>query len=779
MISLTIITKDRGSYTQRTEFDVNRFTKYFYEIVFDTGMNHDSATLEKVLANTIEFIQGFEEIPANKLGEYILRYTNEAISLENPDFKWVSASVVRRTLYKDVSKIRGFDYKKGYGNFLSLLRMGVEIGLYDEALIKKYTPEEIEEIASFIDPSLDKEFDYAGLDLMTDKYLIRNYKKEIVELPQERYAVVAMTLMQNEKPEKRMEYIRKAYTYVANKLIGLATPTLMNAGKPQGSFSSCHVLTMSDDLINIFDTNTATARFSQAGAGIGIYLGFLRGKGSWIRGQKGRASGVTHPSRLLSVLAEYVNQLGSRPAGVALYLPAWHSDIFNFLELRLKTGTQEKRAHSIKTAVCFPDEFWRRLENLENWTLFDPYEFKKLTGVNINNLYDKKRLQDGEEPNMQDHAFTYTYRMAEKDSRFELSEVVQAKDVYKGLFESRKTSGTPYIYNTDTVARMNPNGHAGLIYSSNLCSEIMQNMSSDKLTYEVIVKEGVKSYIDKRIEVGDMVTCNLSSLNHSRLHRPEWEPLFDDVVAIQMRMLDNVIELDRAVVPQAIATNRKYRSVGVGAMGIVEHLTENGFKWESKETTEEFGRIFKKVLKSAIKASHELAMEKGTYEVFEGSDWHTGEFFDKRGFYGDEWEETRELASKGLRNAYIIAIAPTSSNAVLNDTTPSADPLFDVVYKEDKQGIELLRIPSNYNNKTKWFYKSGFQMDEMWAINHIAEAQKYVDQGISHNMHVSKSIKAKEMLRLDLGAWKKGLKTIYYTYTSSMAKADDCIMCEG
>lgn len=776
---MTIITKDRGSYIQKTEFTRERFTRYFYQIVEDTGRTHDATLLEGILNKTIDFIEGFEEVQANKLCEYILRYTNEAISTSNPDLKWVAASAIRRQLYKDVSKLRGFNYKKGYGNFHSLIIMGVESGLYDQTLINKYSQEEIEAIGAMIDPSLDKEFDYAGLDLLMDKYLIKNYDGAIVELPQERYAVVAMTLMQDEPKDKRMEYIGKAYKYVSNKLIGLATPTLMNTGKPQGSFSSCHVLTMDDDLVSIFDTNKDTARFSQAGAGIGIYMGFLRGRGSWIRGYKGRASGVTHPSRSLSVLSEYVNQLGSRPAGVALYLPVWHLDIFEFLELRLKTGTQEKRAHSIKTGICFPDEFWRRLEAKENWSIFDPYEFKKITGAEINNLYDKRLLREGEEPNMQDHAFTYMYRLAERDPRFQLRETVRAVDIYKGLFESRKTSGTPYIYNSDTVARLNPNGHAGFIYSSNLCTEIFQNQSPDKVVSEEIIKDGVDTYIKTMKKAGDMVTCNLSSLNHARVHTPEWEHLFEDVIAIQVRMLDNVISLDRAVVPQAIATNRKYRSIGLGGMGVVEHLTDNGFRWESKETTEEFGRIFKKTLKATIKASHELALEKGSYEVYEGSDWQNGAFFDKRGFYGDEWNEIREMASRGMRNAYIIAVAPTSGNAVLNDTTPSADPLFDVIYKEDKQGIELLRIPSNYNNKTKWYYKSGFEMDEMWAICHIAEAQKYVDQGISHNMHISADTKATEMLRLDLGAWRKGLKTVYYTYTSTMEKAKDCIMCEG
>lgn len=304
-------------------------------------------------------------------------------------------------------------------------------------------------------------------------------------------------------------------------------------------------------------------------------------------------------------------------------------------------------------------------------------------------------------------------------------------------------------------------------------------MSPDKLVQETITTSNGKDVLVITKEIGDMVTCNLSSFNWAKAVNEKWLPKFEQVIKMQTRLLDNVISLNRAVVPQAISTNNRYRAIGLGDMGLIEYLTTNAFQWESKDTTEEIGRLFKMKLKAVIKASHELAIEKGSYSLFEGSSWNTGEFFDKRGFYGDEWNEYREMASKAMRNSYLQAVAPTSSNAIINDTTPSLDPLYDVIYKEKKSGIEVLRIPSNFNNKTRWYYKSGFEMDEMWAITHIAEAQKYVDQGISHNMQVNVGIKGSEMLRLDLGAWNKGLKGIYYTFTSTMDKPDNCVNCEG
>lgn len=302
-------------------------------------------------------------------------------------------------------------------------------------------------------------------------------------------------------------------------------------------------------------------------------------------------------------------------------------------------------------------------------------------------------------------------------------------------------------------------------------------MSPDVLISNELLENG--TVVTKSKGEG-LVTCNLNSLVLNNVFGSKNEDVdLQRVVNIQVRMLDNVISLNRTVVNQATHTNQLYRAIGAGAMGLVTLLTDEGIRWESNDASEYTGKVFKEYMKALIKASHTIAMEKGSYPFFEGSDWQTGEFFDKRGLFNDEWLEYREMASKGMRSGYISAIAPTSSNSLIMDSSPSIDPPYAVVYREVKSGLNVICVPSNYNNKTKWFYKSGFEMDEMWAINIVASAQKYVDQGISHNMHVSKSIKGSEMLRLDMGAWKKQLKTIYYTYTEDYEKDDSCIMCQA
>jgi ribonucleoside-diphosphate reductase alpha chain len=772
-VLLTIVLKDRKSHIQKSKFNVDRFNRFIDEIVADAGKEFEKADIDLLKQKLIENITSRDEIYAEKMFDLVIREANDLITPDKPYFTYLAASALRRKLYKLASKHRGFNYRKKYGDFLSFVYQMTEQGLYSD-IIESYSEEEIIEAGKLIDPEKDKLFSYAGLFLLDKIYLKKGYNGETLELPQERFLSTVMYLLKDEPKEKRMDLIKEAYWAASNHYIGFATPTLKNAASPHGTLSSCHEIVWDDDLWNIYDVQKQTARFSQNGAGIGIYAGYLRARGSWIRNYKNRATGIVHPSRAMSVLAEYVNQLGQRKAGIAIYLPAWHKDIFDFLDLRLKTGSQELRAHSIKTAVCLPDEFMRRLKNRENWTIVDPYEVKKKLGIDINRLYDKKKLKEGEEPNKYDHAFTYYYRQIEK-ANLELKETVQAKEIYKSIYESRKTSGTPYLYFSDTAARMNPNSHKGMPLASNLCSEIIQNQSADMLIDEYFDVES--GSVVTEIKTGDLVTCNLSSLVLHNVFTQDVD--LQRVIDIQVRLLDNVISLNRTVVPQATITNRRYRAIGLGALGLATLLAEKGIPWESFESYKYVNELFEKIAMATIKASHKLAMEKGSYPYFEGSEWQTGEYFEKRGYNSEEWLEIKEMAKKGMRNGYLMAVAPTSSNSIIMNGSPSLDPLYEVVYLEEKEGMNTIIVPSNYNDKTKKYYKSGFAMDEMWAINIISAAQKHVDQSISHNMHILKSTKASEMLRLDLGAWNKGLKTIYYTYTEDYERDENCIMCEA
>ncbi|MFO1442978.1 ribonucleoside-diphosphate reductase subunit alpha [Bacillus sp. Bva_UNVM-123] len=775
---MTLITKDRKSHIQKTEFNKERFDKFVNEIVQDSEKKFEPSAIKQLKDNIIVQLEGRSEIEAERLFDLIIRESNDNITKNTPSFTYLSASALLRKIYKKASKERGFDYRKGYGDYYSFVLMMTEKGLYSEDIIKSYSEKELKQAGKIIDKNKDRLFSYAGLFLLDKNYLIKSYSGKQLELPQERFLTTALYLMKDEKKTKRMDYVREAYWVLSNQYVGLATPTLMNSGRPLGTLSSCHILTMDDSLKSIMDVIKDVSTFSQNGAGIGTYLGYLRAGGSWIRGYKGRSTGVVHPCRLLSNIAEYVDQLGARKGGIAVYLPLWHLDIFDFLDLRLKTGSQERRAHSIFTAVCIPDEFMRRLNNRETWTIVDPYEVNKKLGIDLNTLYDNKKLRDGEIPNEVDHAFTYYYRIVEK-SELELKRVVQAKDIYANIYTARKTGGTPFLYYSDTSARMNPNSHKGIPHASNLCTEIIQNMSPDKHEEDVLKEGGVVL----QIKHGEgLVTCNLNSLVLPNVFKDDTIDL-QRVTDIQMRMLDNVISLNRTPVQQASHTNKQYRAVGAGAMGLATLIADRQIQWDSNEAVEFADNLFEKYAYSLILSSHKLAVEKGSYPLFEGSEWHTGEYFEKRGYSASEWLELKDkVMNGGIRNSYLAAIAPTGSNSVImGGVSPSCDPLYEVIYQEEKAGMNVTMIPPNYSPKTMWFYKSGFEMDEMWSINIISAIQKHIDQGISHNMHIHKSIKASEMLRLDVGAWEKGLKTIYYTYsdTNNVDRSEGCSFCEA
>lgn len=266
---MVVITKDRKSHTQKSEFMEERFDRFFNEIIKDSSYEYDKEKLAKIKAEVIEHVNSKKELEADKLFDLIIRASNEHITANTPEFTYLSASALRRKLYKHASKNRGFDYKSGYGDYYSFAIQMVEQGIYDESILNSYTEQELRKAGKLIDVSKDKKFSYAGLFMLNNTYLKKGYQKEILELPQERFLTVALYLMRDEKKSKRMDFVREAYWALSNHLIGLATPTLLNAGGTNGTLSSCHIITPDDDLKSIMRSVDQTAMFSQNGAGIG------------------------------------------------------------------------------------------------------------------------------------------------------------------------------------------------------------------------------------------------------------------------------------------------------------------------------------------------------------------------------------------------------------------------------------------------------------------------------------------------------------------------------
>ncbi|WOV84536.1 ribonucleoside-diphosphate reductase subunit alpha [Sporosarcina jeotgali] len=672
---------------------------------------------------------------------------------------FVAARLYLQKLYADQQQLRGAAV---YSNFAGHVASLVEQGLYTEDLMKNYSTDELTAIGALIKPERDKLFTYIGLKTLMDRYAAVNYSKVPVELPQERWLVIAMTLMQRETGD-RIGKIAEAYWAMSNLYMTVATPTLSNAGKPHGQLSSCFIDTVDDSLTGIYNSNTDIANLSKYGGGIGVYMGKVRSRGSSIRGFKGASSGVLPWIKQLNNTAVSVDQLGQRQGAVAVYLDVWHKDIFTFLDLKLNNGDERLRAHDIFTGVCLPDLFMEAVDARADWHLFDPHEVRTVMGYSLEDSYDEAK-----------GAGTFRERYEACVNHPEISkETVPAIEIMKRIMRSQLETGTPYMFYRDEVNRANPNKHAGIVYSSNLCSEIMQNMSATE--FESVTLED--DIVVTRSKPGDFVVCNLSSVN---LGKAVPAGVLERLIPIQVRMLDNVIDLNKIPVVQAQRTNSRYRGIGLGTFGWHHLLALEGIQWESDDAVEFADRLYEQIAYLTIRSSMEIAGEKGAYPLFEGSDWETGAYFDKREYVSEEWNELRKsVAETGIRNGYLMAVAPNSSTSVIAGSTASIDPVFKPFYHEEKKDYKLPVIAPDLNHNTYDVYRrSAYIVDQRWSIKQNAARQRHIDQSISFNFYVPNNIRASVLLNLHLQAWKSGMKTTYYT-RSTASEIEECEWCHS
>jgi ribonucleoside-diphosphate reductase alpha chain len=704
-----------------------------------------------------------KEMSLDQLENLMILTAVERISSLEPRWTYVAAHFYLKRLYRLSSIARDTSAERGYGSFYELINMLAGLGIYKKELLNSYSRDEIDDLEKVIDSEKDKLFTYIGLLTMAERYLARSHEGQFLELPQERFMIIAMTLLANEPKEKRIELIKEGYWALSNLYMTVATPTLSNAGKSYGQLSSCFIDTVEDDLRNIYDTNTDVSTLSKNGGGIGIYLGKIRSRGSDIKGFKGISSGVIPWMKQLNNTAVSVDQLGQRQGAIAVYLDVWHKDIFPFLDAKLNNGDERQRTHDLFTGVCVPDLFMEQVEKRGDWYLFDPHEVRRVMGYSLEDYFDEEK-----------GAGSFCEKYLECVQHPGIShDVVPAIEILKSIMVSQLETGTPYMFYRDTVNRMNANQHKGMIYCSNLCTEIAQNMSPTVLEEEKI--EDGKIVIYKK--PGDFVVCNLSSIS---LAKSVMDDVLERLISIQVRMLDNVIEINDIPVLQAQITNKNYRGIGLGTFGWHHLLALKGIKWESDEAVSYCDSLYEEIAFLTIKASHELAKEKGSYPYFAGSDWSTGAYFTKRDYTTPRWQELmNEVKQNGIRNGYLMAVAPNSSTSILAGSTASIDPIFRLEYSEEKKDYKIPVTAPDLSAKTTWYYKAAYHIDQHWSISQNAMRQRHIDQSISFNMYVRNDIKAKALLDLHTDAWKSGLKTTYYVRSTSGTEIDECESCHS
>jgi len=802
-------------------------------------LNIDDKEIEDIV-NRLK-LEIYEGIKEDDFFNILERLIIEKVSVEKEDFEFLAARVALYKLYMQIARKRGIEFK-GFDSiynpekFVENIYRGVEKGFYGEYLIKEYSREELLEMAKEIDWRRDLLFRYMGIKTLEDRYLVKDDDGKPFELIQEMYALIALTLALPEKKEKRLEWAKKFYWVLSTHRSTAATPTLMNARRPFPQLSSCFVLTVDDFLFDIFDNLQKVAEISKFAGGVGIYLGKIRAKGSQIQQYKNVAQGVIPVVRLLNDIAVYVDQLGIRKGAISPTLDIWHMDILDFLEIKTTHGDERLKAHDVFPAVSIPDIFMKRLKRFletgepQRWTLFDPftvriylakklfnelkqkYDFKEKRISNLSfefmlefeseekakefeeNEKDKflATLREGNKvfvkvKGLEDYwgeEFEKLYEELEKlDSKEILKKEVDLFELWRKLVGAIFEQGMPFIFFRDTANRLNPNKHKGIVYSSNLCMEIVEPMSP---TLHLEYKEENGKIIHVK-QAGHFPTCNLASINLGIVNTKEE---IEKVLPIVVRMLDNVLDVQYSAVLESRVYNRNFRSIGIGVNNYHYMLAKKFINWESERHLKYADKIFELIAFYAVKASVELAKEKGKYPYFDGSDWSKGILFGKtkeqlmeetkRTGNNLPWDELVEEVKKyGMRNGNLLALMPTSATSVILGGTASIDPVFDLVYKEEKMNGIIPRVMPEAS-KLGYFYKSAYLIDQTWSIRAAAVRQKWVDQSQSFNLYVDPNkIDGPTLTRYYLLAWELGLKAVYYLRSKSMTDIEECESCQA
>ena len=749
--------------------EMRKIIKNFKNLGYECDVINELRNIQSSYPSDYNLIQLYHKVKSfitpnmnhKKLLDILIRSSLELTSIESPKWEFISSIFLSIKIHKQV---RQQNEKYNINSFYDKLKIYTEMGLYNERLLECYLKEEIDEISQIIDNSKDKLFNYSGLNLLYKRYLLRTFDNIVVETPQEMFLGIALQLALPEKDNK-INFIKDLYDILSNLKVTMATPTISNARKPHHQLSSCFIDVVDDSLNGIYKSIDNFAKISKAGGGMGLYFGKVRASGSDIRGFKGVSGGVIRWIKLANDTAVAVDQLGVRQGSVAVYLDIWHKDIPEFLQLKTNNGDDRTKAHDVFPGICYPDLFWKMVKTDLNstWYMMCPHEIKLVKGYSLEDYYGTE--------------WEKRYFECVEDPRIPKREII-IKDLIRLILKSCVETGTPFTFNRDTVNRANPNKHAGIIYSSNLCMEILQNMSPIEQYDSTVMEILGKTYVVDRSTCGDFVVCNLASLVLGHIDINDEEEL-KRIIYTTVRALDNVIDSTLYPVPYAEITNKRYRAIGLGVSGYHHMLVNHGISWESEEHLKLADIVFEKISYYAIEASMLLAKEKGSYQLFTGSDWDNGNYFKLKNYTSGKWKELAKNVHKyGIRNSYLLAIAPTSSTSIISTTTSGIDPIMHKYFLEEKKGDILPRVAPNLNEDTFWLYKSAHTIDQSWSLKAAGVRQRHIDQGQSLNIYITTEYSMREILDLFIEAWERGVKTLYYVRSKSL-DVEECESCSN
>jgi len=733
---------------------------------------------EKILNSAIEGL--YDGVKEGDVWKSLV-YSSRALIEQEPDYTFVTARLLLHDIRREVlgEEVRQDEMSTRYAEyFKTYIKTGINAGLLDEKLAEY----DLDKIGAALNADRDLKFQYLGLQTLYDRYLLHSDGVRF-ELPQAFWMRVAMglALQEVDRETRAIEF----YNLLSSFNFVSSTPTLFNSGTRRSQLSSCFLTTVGDDLNDIYDSIRENALLSKYSGGLGNDWTPVRALGAHIKGTNGKSQGVVPFLKVVNDTAVAVNQGGKRKGAVCCYLETWHLDIEEFLELRKNTGDDRRRTHDMNTANWIPDLFMHRVMTDGQWTLFSPDETPDLHdtyGAEFKEAYER-------------------YEALADAGKLKIFKRISAVSLWRKMLTMLFETGHPWITFKDACNLRSPQQHAGVVHSSNLCTEITLNTSST-----------------------ETAVCNLGSVNlveHFKNGVLDLEKL-ERTCKIAMRMLDNVIDINYYSVPKARNANLRHRPVGLGLMGFQDVLLSLGIPYSSKEAVELADSTQEAISYYAILASSQLASERGAYASYPGSLWSKGILpidsldilsntrRDTLGVAVDvdrssklDWQPVRDsIAKHGMRNSNCLAIAPTATIANIAGVSPSIEPTFQNLYVKsnlsgeftvlnaylvadlkarglwdevmihdlkyfDGSVMPIDRIPQ----EVKAVYATAFEIDPRWLVECGSRRQKWLDQSQSLNLYMSEP-GGKKLDDLYKMAWQKGLKTTYYLRTLSATYAE-------
>ena len=759
---------DRG---ERVALDLNRLQSLIESACVNLGAD---VKADPIVAETMRNL--YDGVPMDEVYKASILAARTLIE-KDPDYTYATARLLLHTIVREVigRDVAQADMGQAYLDYFpQFIHKGVENDLLDERL-QQY---DLQRLGAALKADRDLKFDYLGLQTLYDRYFL-HVKKTRIELPQAFFMRVAMGLALNEvdREARAIEF----YEVLSSFDFMSSTPTLFNSGTLRSQLSSCYLTTVPDDLDGIYESIKENALLSKFAGGLGNDWTRVRALGSHIKGTNGESQGVVPFLKVVNDTAVAVNQGGKRKGAVCTYLETWHLDIEEFLELRKNTGDDRRRTHDMNTANWIPDLFMRRVMEKGTWTLFSP--------SNVPDLHDLFGAD-----------FEKAYvAYEEKAARGEIkpTKTVQATDMWRKMLTMLFETGHPWITFKDACNVRSPQQHAGVVHSSNLCTEITLNTSDT-----------------------ETAVCNLGSVNllqhikdgqidHDKLKR---------TITVAMRMLDNVIDINYYAVKKARDSNLRHRPVGLGVMAFQDSLYELRIPYASQQAVEFADKSMEAICYYAYWASTELARERGKYSSYKGSLWDRGilpfdtldMLADARGGYVEvdrsstlDWDALRKkIAQDGMRNSNCVAIAPTATISNIIGVDASIEPSFgnlsvksnlsgeftvingglvrdlkrlglwdDVMIMDLKHFKGSLHPIDRVPADIKALYSTAFEVEPQWLVEAASRRQKWIDQAQSLNIYMA-GASGKKLDDTYKLAWLRGLKTTYYLRTTSATQAE-------